>query len=106
MWMISSLMQILSLKCFPLPALASALCTFTSLNIEAKSHSLIRELYILSLFVGGTAVGVGGTGISHHVSPRSTDEVLEAEDAELFDPIELRGEEAPVVEVDFTDFVE
>jgi hypothetical protein len=55
-------------------------------------------LYTLSLLDVGTAVGVGGMGISHQVSTVSTEEVLDLVEEVKVDVILLRGDEVEVVE--------
>jgi Gpi16 subunit, GPI transamidase component len=68
--------------------------------VNKSRFILIPEsvLYIRSFFVAGTAVGLGGTGISHHVSSVARDELLDR--AELvMDVVLWRGE-------DFVDVLE
>jgi hypothetical protein len=76
------------------------------LAFDLDLHVRCPESYILSFLLRDTAVAVGSTGNSHHVSIISTDSTLETDDAELFDPVESRGEEVDVVEDDLTDLVE
>lgn len=51
-------------------------------------------------------MGVGTTGISHHVSAVSTDEVLDLVDKLVVEVVLLRGEEVDVDEVDLVEDLE